>query len=58
MIYNKYKNGYKKILLNIETPCHDFLKKQACMHDISVTFLINKILDTYIKKCKENIQKM
>ena len=58
MIYNKYNNDYIKILLKLDTTCHDFIKKQASMHDISVTFLINKILETYIKKCKENIQKM
>ena len=58
MIYNKYKNNYKKILLNIETPCHDFIKKQAKLYDISLTLLINKILDTYIKKCEENIKNL
>lgn len=58
MIYNKYNNDYRKILLNINTTCHDFLKKQASMHDISVTFLINKILNAYIKNCKNNMQKM
>ena len=58
MIYNKYKNNYKKILLNIETPCHDFIKKQASMHDISLTYLINKILNAYIKNCKEKIKNL
>ena len=59
MIYNKYNNkDYKKILLSIETPCHDFLKKQASMHDISTTFLINKILKLYVKNCKEKIKNL
>lgn len=58
MIYNKYNNNYKKILLNIDTTCHDFIKKQACMYDISITFLINKILRLYVKNCKENIKKI
>ena len=55
MIYNKYNNNYKKILLNIDTTCHDFIKKQASMHDISTTYLINKILKKYVKKKKKNI---
>lgn len=55
MIYNKYNKDYKKILLSIETPCHDFIKKQASMHDISMTYLINKILKKYVDTCKKNI---
>lgn len=55
MIYNKYKNDFKKILLNIDTPCHDFLKKQASVHDISTTYLINKILKKYVNTCKKGI---
>lgn len=58
MIYNKYNHAFNSLLLKIDTKNHNFLKKQASMHDISLTFLINKILETYIKKCKENIQKM
>ena len=59
MIYNKYNNDtINCILLKIKSKNHEFLKKQASMHDISLTFLINKILDTYIKKCKENIKNM
>lgn len=58
MIYNKYKNDYKKILLKIDTSCHDFIKKQASMHDISTTYLINKILNLYVKNCKDNIKKL
>lgn len=59
MIYNKYNNDtINSILLKIKAKNHDFLKKQACMHDISLTFLINKILETYIKKCKENVKNM
>lgn len=58
MIYNKYNNDFKKILLKIDTSCHDFLKKQASMHDISETFLINKILKAYVKNCKNNMQKL
>ena len=59
MIYNKYNNVVvNSILLKIKAKNHEFLKKQASMHDISVTFLINKILETYIKKCKENIKNM
>jgi hypothetical protein len=58
MIYNKYNNDFKKILLNIDTTCHDFIKKQASMHDISTTYLINKILKLYVKNCKDNIEKL
>ena len=59
MIYNKYNNkNYKKILLNIDTSCHDFIKKQASMHDISLTFLINKILSKYVTNCKQNIKNL
>ena len=59
MIYNKYNNDtINSILLKIKSKNHDFLKKQAKLHDISLTFLINKILETYIKNCKSNIQKM
>lgn len=59
MIYNKYNNDtINSILLKIKSKNHEFLKNQACMYDISLTFLINKILDTYIKNCKNNIQKM
>lgn len=56
MIYNKYNNDYKKILLNIDATCHDFIKKQASMHDISTTYLINKILKLYVKNCKDKIK--
>lgn len=55
MIYNKYNNDYKKILLKLDMPCHEYLKKQASMHDISTTYLINKILKKYIDTCKKNI---
>jgi len=58
MIYNKYNNDYKKILLNIDTTCHDFIKKQANMHDISITLLINKILKLYVKNCKDKIKNL
>ena len=58
MIYNKYNKNYKKILLNIDTPCHDFIKKQAKLHDISVTYLINKILKKYVTNCKQNIKNL
>lgn len=58
MIYNKYNNNYKKILLNIDTTCHDFIKKQACMHDISCSYLINKILKLYVKNCKDKIKNL
>ena len=58
MIYNKYNKDYKKILLSIETPCHDFIKKQASMHDISITYLINKILNKYVTNCKQNIKNL
>lgn len=57
MIYNKYDNDYKKILLNIDMGMYDFIKKQASMHDISLTLLINKILKLYVKNCKENMEK-
>jgi len=58
MIYNKYNNNYKKILLSIDMPCHDFIKKQANMHDISTTYLINKILKLYVKNCKDKIKNL
>lgn len=55
MIYNKYNHAFNSLLLKIETKNHDFLKKQASMYDISLTFLINKILKKYIDTCKKNI---
>lgn len=58
MIYNKYNNSFNSLLLKIDTKNHDFLKKQAKSHDISLSFLINKILNMYIKNCKNNVQKM
>lgn len=58
MIYNKYNKSFNSLLLKISTENHAFLKKQANMHDISLTFLINKILNSYIKNCKNNMQKM
>ena len=58
MIYNKYNKSFNSLLLKINTENHAFLKKQASMHDISLSFLINKILNSYIKNCKENIKKL
>lgn len=58
MIYNKYNNDYKKILLKLDMPCHEYLKKQANIHDISETLLINKILKAYIKNCKDKIKSL
>lgn len=58
MIYNKYDKAFNSILLKIKSKNHDFLKKQASMYDISLTFLINKILETYIKNCKEKIKNL
>lgn len=58
MIYNKYNNNYKKILLSIDMGMYDFIKKQASMHDISLTLLINKILKLYVKNCKQKINNL
>ena len=55
MIYNKYNKAFNSILLKIDTSTHDFIKKQASMHDISTTYLINKILKKYVDTCKKNI---
>ena len=58
MIYNKYNKSFNSLLLKINTENQKKKKKQASMHDISLSFLINKILNSYIKNCKENIKKL
>ena len=58
MIYNKTTKNYKKIILNIDIFNYNFIKNQACMHDISCSCLINKILSKYVTNCKQNIKNL
>ena len=57
MIYNKYTNTIKKLII-LEKIDLQFLEKQANMHDLSCNLLINKIIKSYIKNCKEKIKNL
>lgn len=59
MIYNKFlnKSEYKKICLQVNKSNYLFIKNQAKNHDISVNFLLDKIINKYVKNCKQNMEK-